>query len=144
MLGTNLINQQITQEQFLITPSSLTAGGVYKLHAEIILRPTNTANGVSIGFSGSFGSLLFLLRARYRGASGTDISRVCHDKAGIISLPNHEKGNEGNLLIIEGLVHVQSSGTFGLTFAMNTAWDYCSVVKGSFLQLEPVGTASLP
>ena len=115
---------------------------MYKLYAEIILRPTNTAKGVSVGFSGSFGSLLFLLRARYRGATGTDISRVCHDKAGIISLPNHEMGNEGNLLIIEGLVHVQSSGTFGLTFAVDTAWDYCAVVKGSFLQLESVGSAS--
>ena len=142
VLGANFVNQQITLEQFLITPSSLTTGRVYKLYAEIILRPTNTANGVSIGFSGSFGSLLFLLRARYRGATGTDITRVCHDKAGVISLPNHEMGNEGNLLIIEGLVHVQSSGTFGLKFAVNTAWDYCAVVKGSFLQLESVGSAS--
>ena len=142
VLAANFVNQQTTLAQFLITPSSLTSGEVYKLYAEIILRPTNTANGVSVGFSGSFGSLLFLLRARYRGTSGTDISKVCHDKAGTISLPNHEMGNEGNLLIIEGLVHVQSSGTFGLSFAVNTAWDYCAVVKGSFLQLESVGSAS--
>lgn len=60
-----------------------------------------------------------------------------------IVLPNHEMRDEGNLLLIEGLIHVQFSGTLALTFAMNTAWDYCAVVKGSFLQLEPVGTASL-
>ena len=52
-------------------------------------------------------------------------------------------GNEGNLLLIEGFIHAQTSGTLALTFAVNTAWDYCAVVKGSFLQLEPVGTASL-
>ena len=114
------------------------------MNAAIMLRPANTTNGVTIGFSGSFGPMLFLLRASYRGASGTDITRVCHVKSGTIVLPNHEMLDDGNLLLIEGFIHVQFSGTLALTFAMNTAWDYCSVVKGSFLQLEPVGTASLP
>ena len=143
VLGANFINQQIAQTQFLVTPTNLGAGTVYRVNATIMLRPTNTANGVTLGFSGSFGALLFLLRARYRGASGTDITRVCHDKSGTIVLPNHEMGNEGNLLLIEGFIHAQTSGTLALTFAANTAWDYCAVVKGSFLQLEPVGTASL-
>ena len=143
VLGNNFINQQITQTQFLVTPTNLGAGTVYRVNATIMLRPTNTANGVTLGFSGSFGALLFLVRARYRGASGTDITRVCHDKSGTIVLPNHEMGNEGNLLLIEGFIHAQTSGTLALTFAVNTAWDYCAVVKGSFLQLEPVGTASL-
>ena len=143
VLGTHFINQQTTQTQFLVTPANLEAGAVYRMNATIMLRPTNTANGVTLGFSGSFGALLFLLRARYRGASGTDITRVCHDKSGTIVLPNHETSNDGNLLLIEGFIHAQTSGTLALTFAVNTAWDYCAVVKGSFLQLEPVGTASL-
>lgn len=141
VLTADFVNQTTTVQEF-VNLGALEAGVVYRFRFMGIIRPTDLAIGIQIALTGSFGAQMIQLIANYRGQGGTPVDLVVNNKADPFVLTSHEFGNEGNLLVIEGLIHNQSAGTLGMGAAVMTQWAYCPVLKGSFVLIEKIGAVA--
>lgn len=141
VLTADFVNQTTTVQEF-VNLGALEAGVVYRFRFMGIIRPTDLAVGIQIALTGSFGAQMIQLIANYRGQGGAAVDLVVNNKANPFVLSSHEFGNEGNLLVIEGLIHNQSAGTLGMGAAVVTQWAYCPVLKGSFVLIEKIGAVA--
>lgn len=141
MRTTDITNQTLTLQPVLGV--NVASGRQYLLKFMVMTRPTNLTQGIRIGFLGTFGNSSMQILGSYRGTDGELIQRTAVAKTDVMVFPNHEKGNDGNLLILEGLVHVTAAGTFQIGFSVDTEWDYCALVKGASLTMQDMGALAV-
>lgn len=141
MRATDMTNQTLTLQPVLGV--NVVGGRQYLMRFMAMTRPTTLTQGMRIGFLGTFGNSNMQILGSYRGTAGALTQRTAVAKADVMVFPNHEKGNDGNLLILEGLVHVSAAGTFQIGFSVDTEWDYCALVKGASLTLQDMGALAV-